>query len=736
MQYLLGALLAAIALGGACAAGTEGPRMTDSEFFSALNLDYPGLEQVKAAVAKGDLQAAKHEFAEYLRHREKPVWNPDWLAKLKHEKRTDKTDTREADRIMQRNLPSVGVYHKFDGEIDWTLNPINYREWPWQLNRHAFWTTLGLAYWATGEEEYAKEFVYQMTDWVRKCPVPLDNNGNRSETWRTIEAGIRTGHNWPSAFYLFRGSPSFTDEAMVTMVTSFAEHARHLMRWPTTGNWLTMESNGLMHTGVLFPEFKEAETWRKTASERLYAELDKQVYPDGAQIELSTGYHQVSLGNFAKAWDIAHINDILMPADYVAKMQRMFDYNLDVSMPDGYAPGLNDAGRTNMMTQAALGLNYFPERKDYQWLATLGKEGTLPSVGSIALPFSGHIVMRSGWQKDDRYMLFDAGPFGYGHQHEDALSFVIYAYGKYMLVDPGNYPYDSSEWRKYVLSTRAHNTIMVDGCEQHRRDRARETYVLSRPMPIRWASSTKLDYALSTYDDGYASDNSVQVKHARTVFFVKPDYWIVTDSLTPADDKPHRYESMFHLDMSGAEIDEKSKSVRTTDPKGANLSILPLSDDNFKVRIVSGQEKPIVQGWTPAGGYTCRPIPTPVFEREQSGLASFAYVFYPTPEGGKCPIVSVERLDVQADTGARVTGMAIRFDKGRVDYFVQADKPCKTRFGDFESDGLVTYVRTDGGRVTDAVLADGTKLTRAGEAVNADLLPISNLSRTNVRHKF
>ncbi len=52
---------------------------------------------------------------------------------------------------------------------------------------------------------------------------------------------------------------------------------------------------------------------------------------------------------------------------------------------------------------------------------------------------------------DDRYMLFDAGPFGYGHQHEDALSFVIYAYGKYMLVDPGNYPYDSSEWRKYVL---------------------------------------------------------------------------------------------------------------------------------------------------------------------------------------------------------------------------------------------------------------------------------------------
>ena len=140
--------------------------------------------------------------------------------------------------------------------------------------------------------------------------------------------------------------------------------------------------------------------------------------------------------------------------------------------------------------------------------------------------------MRSGWKPEDRYLLFDAGPFGYGHQHEDALSFVIYAYGKYMLVDPGNYPYDSSEWRKYVLSTRAHNTIMVDGCEQHRRDRARQTYVISKPMPIQWDSDVKYDYASSTYEDGYAHDNSVNVKHQRSVFFVKPDYWIVVDTLT------------------------------------------------------------------------------------------------------------------------------------------------------------------------------------------------------------
>ena len=503
------------------------------------------------------------------------------------------------------------------------------------------------------------------------------------------------------------------------MVKSMVEHARHLMVYTTTGNWLTMETNGLMHVGVMFPEFKEAAEWRKTASDRMYAELDKQVYPDGAQIELSTGYHQVSLLNFIGAWQIAHLNQVEMPKDYVSKMQKMFDYDLEASMPDGTLPGLNDAGRTDIKPYMKEAFGFFTERKDYQWLATLGTEGTPPGVGSIALPFSGHLVMRSGWKLDDRYLLFDAGPFGYGHQHEDALSFVIYAYGKYMLVDPGNYPYDSSEWRKYVLSTRAHNTIMVDGYEQHRRDRPRLEYVLSKPLPIQWASNAKYDYASSIYDDGYAHDNSIKVKHQRSVFFVKPDYWIVVDSLTPSDDKPHKYESMFHLDMTGAEVDAATKAVRTTDAKGANLSILPMADEGIKVSIISGQEKPIVQGWMPAGGYTCRPIPTPVFEKQQAGKASFAYVFYPTPEGGKCPIAKVEPLTVTGDDGA--VGVAIDFGDGRVDYFVQCEKPgAHVKFGKFDSTAQVSYIRTEKGHVKDSMPV-GT---------------IQDLSKTTVRHKL
>jgi len=751
-------LVLAVAVPGACA--ERGPRITDEAFFATLQPGYPGLERVEKAVASGDYASARHEFAEYLRNRKRPVWHFDPFSRPKHDKRPENVDTTEADRILRHELPSCGVYHKFEGEIDWNLNPINYKEWPWQLNRHAFWVTLGRAYWATGEEKYAREFVHQMTDWVAKNPVPVDTSGNETYTWRTIEQGIRCSGSWPESFYLFLTSPSFTDDAMVTMVKSFVEHARQLTRWHTGGNWLTMEADGLMHVGVLFPEFKEAADWRRVAAERLYAELDRQVYPDGAQIELTTGYHQVSLDNFLRAWRIARMNDFEMPADYIAKLEKMFDYNLAACMPDGTLPDLNDGARVNVRTSLARALELFPTREDFKWVATSGKQGRMPSFGSVALAFSGQLVMRSGWDTDDLYLLMDAGPFGYGHQHEDALSIVVYAHGRYHLVDPGNYAYDSSQWRKYVLSTRAHNTVMVDGLEQHRRGRPREQYVVAKPLPNKWASTERFDYAAGRYDDGYGDNNEVRVSHARHVFFVKPEYWIVTDFLTPADDRPHLYESMFHLDADGAAVDQETGSVSTTNKNASNLAIYGICRGNglgsprstpdasaaptasrahIGVRVVSGQVEPVVQGWVPKGGvtrYECRPIPTPIFSQETAGPTGFAYVLYPTPAGAKCPIDRVERVPVDADGGVLTSGVAVRFGGGRIDYFIQAPRRTRLKFLDFEADAAGVYLRTAGGRVVSAALVDGTVLARGGERIAAESLPVRDLSRTKVRHAF
>jgi hypothetical protein len=66
---------------------------------------------------------------------------------------------------------------------------------------------------------------------------------------------------------------------------------------------------------------------------------------------------------------------------------------------------------------------------------------------------------------------FDCGELGFGaiaaHGHADALSFTLRAFGVDVLVDPGTYDYFTyPAWREYFRSTRAHNTVEVDGLDQ------------------------------------------------------------------------------------------------------------------------------------------------------------------------------------------------------------------------------------------------------------------------------
>ena len=652
----------------------EGPHISDEQFFDALNLNYPGLEQVGSAVGKKDFATAKRDLVEHIKRRQNPCWHFDWRDRPQNPD-ANGVDTTYADRYARNELVSVSVWHDFGENIDWSINPMEnqYAEWTWQLSRHPFWVTLGRTYWATGDEKYAKAFVFQMNSWVHANPMPDDSGNYRGSRWRTIETGIRTGQTWFPSFYYFLSSPSFDDESIITMLKSFVEHAQHLMRWPQTGNWLTMEANGLYHIGVMLPEFTESQEWRDTAIERLYAELDNQVYPDGAQIELSSGYHQVSLRNFVMPIELAQLNKIEIPKDYMAKLEKMYHYNLYAAMPNGQLPALNDGGWTNIRGYCEQGFGYYPHRTDMQWMATNGEEGIRLEDNSYAFPYAGHFVMRSGWDEDDRYLLFDAGPFGYGHQHEDKLHFVLYAHGRVHVTDPGNYPYDSSKWRAYHISAYAHNTILIDDLPQNRRGFDRRMYVATEPLKGNWISNDDYDYAFGVYnqspedkegqptpgpseggEEGYGPKRIKSVTHTRQIVFVKPDYWVIFDTLMPYDDEVHTYESPFHLEADDVDLDKETGIVVTRNSDDSNLAIIPLKEPDLDIEIVSGQEEPVVQGWVAAGGYDVRAIPTPIYKKSTKGVTHLVYVFYPIPKGEKCPIICVETVHEKVGTDIKV----------------------------------------------------------------------------------
>ena len=572
---------------------------------------------------------------------------------------------------------------RFGSTIDWAANPTEGEArthlWNESLNRHFHFRSLARAYWGTGQDRYAKEIADQLTDWVESNPPPLLSSGNRAPrgcyAWQTLTTGIRLADTWPEALYRCGGSPAFTDEVLCTMLKSIRQQANHLVRWPSRGNWLTAESNGLYTAGMLFPEFKEAKQWRATAIERIYRQFDDEVYPDGMEYELAAGYNNWVVREFAHIFEIATLNGLAheLPDDYTAKIEKCYNYQLYACMPNGCIPGLNDSGNSAVRGSLASAHELFPHRADFLYVGTNGVQGRKPEHTSHAFPWTGHYVMRSGWDSDATFLLLDAGPFGSGHQHEDKLHFVLYSHGRQLVLDPGNFSYDRSRWRRYVLSTSGHNTVMVDGQNQARRSK-RDTYYWPRPwtgpapetLDAAWASTPEYDFAAGVYRDGYGPGRKLNVEHRRCVLWVKPTYFLIVDVLAPRDNEEHTYDVLFHLDTADAAVE--GLAARSLNEGQANVEIAAVPDTALSLRTVKGKTDEPVQGW--ANG-PWRAIPTAIYTKKAKGLARMAFVVTPWASEAKCPVVRVQAKPL---AGPGIAGQ-VCLANGETHDFIFPDEP-------------------------------------------------------------
>ena len=632
----------------------DGPLTSDGVFFGeVLNLDYPGLEGVKAAVAGKDWSAARKAYVKYLKTRETPKWFFDWRGFDKETSRVAGYDTSAADKVEGNLLTSCSVPYQFGSHINWSINPTEpyYVEWTWQLSRHSFWGTLGKAYWATGDEKYAKAFVKQLRGWIIDNPLPGYAAEEEYSRWRPLETGLRARSTWPEAFFRFLGSPSFDDESIVMMVKSFYEHGVHLEKHHSSkGNHLTSEMNGLYHISVLFPEFMVSPKWEKYAVDKLCAEQDIQFLPDGAQVELTPHYHGVTLRDVLAVYPFARINGKTLPEGYLSKLEKMYEYYAKIRFPDGSCPALNDSyPDENADVKLKEGLSYFPARTDFLYVMTGGTEGTAPSFTSVWMPWAGWYNMRSGWDTQALHAHFNVGPFSGWHSHEDALSLLLSAYGDRLLTECGIYPYDTSQWRAYCLSARAHNVVRVDGMDQEWRNALNGgSGQNSEAMGNRWITSDRFDFGEGWYDTGYGPRNDSTVTQYRALLFLKDRCWLMFDMFTPADGAAHTYETSFHLNEAEAEVKPELRAVVGTHEGTANLAIVPLRPGGMDANIVCGQETPEVQGWIhdeSCGEYGCRPVATPIFKRVASGQWVEPYLLYPVKAGEECPVTSVKSED-------------------------------------------------------------------------------------------
>ena len=510
----------------------------------------------------------------------------------------------EADRVACGEVTEIGIPWSFQSNrVDWLFNPTKAKgpfnpEWTWQLNRMQFWSTLARAYTATRDEKYARAFARQLEDWLAQTGgVPAENGYNGvGSPWRTIEEGLRLMNSWPEAWRAFSASPSFPSPLRERFRESMRAQARHILAHRSRGNnWLLMELNGVHSCAVLFPDLPGSAAWRRESA-RLFAEAaSEQLLPDGLHCELSPDYHLVFYVCAAQLYRRALKSGTLdeLPAAFKELMVRGAEGPLAMTTPSFVQPRFNDCYTVAAEAVLKTASEFFPDRADFRWGATHGREGAPPAgeTASRFLPWSGFAVMRSGWEPDATYLAFDVGPLGIGHWHQDKLSFTLWKGGEELVFDDGGGQYECSAYRDYALSGYDHNTLLVDGLAQNRRGPRR----LERPVDAGWESTPERDFARGVYDQGFGPREVRLAVHERRIEFLKPDRFVVTDVATSVDGKAHDYEVLFQLDTTNTVV---SADRRTLVARYGRVWDLRLTvEEGGEIATASGQRSPSLSGW-------------------------------------------------------------------------------------------------------------------------------------------
>jgi len=641
----------------------QGPLLTDKEFFGSLNSHFGGLKTLGDAVQCEDYQSCRRIFAEYVRE---ALDAKTFLSCLPQEGDFSEDGLiRKAELAMRHVMTACQIPHDFKSErVDWFSNPTYnaYKEWPYQLSRHAELLTLARAYRVTGEERYAEECCALFDSWVKQA-TRYSTDGNNSEglCWRSIECGIRMSLVWPEMIHSIIESTACSYDIITDFFKSVYEHALLLRRFHRNrGNWLIMEMSGLLHISTLYPFFLESEEWFSYAEDKLREELRRHVYPDGFQYELSTAYQYVLVTHYGRVIRLLRGYGKSVPEEFEHILAKLLHVYVKLMRPGWVLPDLNDGNRANVRERIAPYIDLLPNDSTLQWVADGGESGTPPAECSFVLPYAGIAAFRTGWGEEDTWICFDGGPFGASHQHEDKLNLLMHTHGKYVLTEGNNYAYDTSEMRKYVISTRAHNTALVDGMEQNRRkDYQWSDEMLDLHSGLVSRLSECVDACRASYEDGYGETADKTVRHERSLYFVKklndmPPFAIVADRFTSTSGV-HSYEIQYHLDAEEVEADGMNV---TADP----LRILAptQAERDALLSVAYGVKEPKWNGWTAdsvvQGDF--RPIYVAKYILRGENIR-FITLLLPT-DGGRAPIVGVEG-------GARIedTDVCIKLADGR-----------------------------------------------------------------------
>jgi uncharacterized heparinase superfamily protein len=541
----------------------------------------PSLADARKALSAQDWLAAHRLIAGHFANR--PAAFPldpkrlQNLAERIHLRFPDAAEAPRATRVLKGRYDLLG-YRDISASSppDWHTDPVHSRTAPlafwdsvpyldpdcgdhkitWELNRHQHFLSLGRAYALTGDQRFYREFVTQITDWIRMNPPLTGTN------WASmLEIAFRS-LSWIWALHFFAGAAGEADtepwtvDLLMALDRQLAHVEQNLSRYFSPNTHLTGEALALYVAGRSLPELASSRAWQQTGRGVLLAEASRQIRDDGMHAELSAHYHRYSTDFYLLALHVARITTDDQEPSFRAAAQRQAGVLRALADDHGRLPLLGDddggqlfpiCGRVPadcsdtlataaiLLGEVSLALGAPPEETYWQCGSTTDVEAfgtgtTLRGAAvarSTALPASGYYISRNDLGD---HLIFDCGPHGFmngGHAHSDALAVVLTIRGRPFLVDAGTATYTMDpEMRDRFRSTAMHNTVVIDDRPQSESSGPFHWRTRADARCTAWQTSPHRDY-VSGRHDAYAP-----IVHTREVMSLHGTGWIIVDHIT------------------------------------------------------------------------------------------------------------------------------------------------------------------------------------------------------------
>lgn len=624
---------------------------------------------------------------------------------------------KEESATYDRFLGFIYNFNGVPGENHWNHIPGADSEYKAQSTRFSNEEKMIQSYLYYGDERYAYTVIKRIMDIIHDKGYIMNYTSNswygadvRLGVYGSLDTAYRAIY-WTMMLKPLLNSKYMTPDVITAMMKQFWDTAHNLAfktKTPATDSWNVTLNMSILRTYITFPEFANMKPVHDKAQEKFQAYmLEAGVLEDGSTNLQANDYILTDVNN---RWGIyPTLMDRLGESanqEIIDRIHKATLFSTQLRFPNGEGIQWGDSYGT-MYTGSMHPVNVSIYKDPIlEYVDSRGKSGTKPDWTSQYYALGRAAIMRSDWSENAMYM-FTSAKGGGQHRHQDDNQVLVYAFDKVFLTDSGMFTYTTTDpLRIYGTGTSAHNTVEINGTSQNKPGSPVEPGAMHG-----WITNNAYDF-LSQSSNAY---ESAGFDHRRTITFVKPNFWIVSDLMTPDDlSKENSYKQLWHMRPdANLGTDEDGNTIFSNYDKGANM-VIGSADEDAKVEMADGYYDFSYQNIT-SSKYA-------YFEKKTTGAATFDTVLLPARSGN--PEIKTSRIDLGVPTSEAT---AMKFDtvvqgEENTTYYLldyEDDTSVYRTFDKYKTNARLSLVREDKfGDIIEVILANGNELkNKSGESI-------------------